>query len=181
MNPVVMLLNLVFWLAFAAGLAVAHPSHRTVSREDKKAAFLDSFCFNTLYSYTMLDRNSDGSSSAGWKQDVDRDTPANDDRNGPVPYYVQAAALQVQKTVPNASFHVTDDYYIGTNNVGHVHFQQVVDGIDVNTAHFSINSSSKLRSQAASSMIQLNRSNHSVLDSGERHCAFLGTLFPPEL
>ncbi|KAL1869108.1 hypothetical protein Daus18300_005644 [Diaporthe australafricana] len=46
---------------------------------------------------------------------MDGDRPAGDDENGPVPYYVQAAALQVQKTVPNATFRIANDYYIGTN------------------------------------------------------------------
>lgn len=132
------------WLAFAVGIGSAHPTRGTSSRVNERAALLDSYRLNTLSTYTTLDQDSGISSTAEWKRDGDVDEQGN----GAVPYYVQAATSQVQKIVPGASFRVVDDYYVGTNNVGHVHFQQIIDGFDVDNAYFKINVSWRVALQS---------------------------------
>lgn len=123
----------LLWLvvAISTEFVSAHPMRGTSSRVDKRAALLDAYRFNTVSTYTTLDQN--GDLTAGLKRDD------HDSTNPAVPYYVKAATSQVRKIVPGASFRVADDYYVGTNNVGHVHFQQVIDGIDVDTAYFKVN------------------------------------------
>ncbi|KAG6353737.1 hypothetical protein INS49_005446 [Diaporthe citri] len=102
-----------------------------------RAPLLDIYRFNTVSTYTTFDQDRDVPSSAASKRDDD--VGADGYGNAAVPNYVQVATSQVREVVPNASFRVVDDYYVGTNNVGHVHFQQVIDGIDVDTADFKIN------------------------------------------
>lgn len=104
---------------------------------DKRASLLDTYRFNTVSTYTTLDQDSDAPPIATFKRDGN--VGADEDGNAAVPYYVQAAASQVRDIVPNASFRIVDDYYVGTNNVGHVHFQQIIDGVGVDTAHFKVN------------------------------------------
>lgn len=111
----------------------AHPTRGIPSRADKRAALLDTYRFNIVSTYITLDQNGDVSSSVGLKRDD------HDNTNSAVPYYVQAATSQVREIVPGASFRIAQDYYVGTNKVGHVHFQQVIDGIDVDTAYFKVN------------------------------------------
>ncbi|KKY34064.1 putative extracellular elastinolytic metalloproteinase [Diaporthe ampelina] len=107
----------LLWLSYAASLGSAHPTRGTSSRVDKRATLLDSYRFSTPSTYTTLDQDS-GIPSTDWKRDE---------------------GAHVQKILPGASFRVADDYYVGTNNVGHVHFQQIIDGIDVDTAYFKVN------------------------------------------
>ncbi|KAJ0107480.1 extracellular elastinolytic metalloproteinase [Diaporthe amygdali] len=132
-----MLSNCLFWLSVAISLAAARPSPRNASRVDKRAALLSSQRLNTVSTFTTLDES--GDSSPTKRQEWNADPHANDLANGTVPYYVQAATLRVQKVVPSASLRIEDGYYIGTNGVGHVHFQQMVDGIDIDTAYFNVN------------------------------------------
>lgn len=125
----------LLWLvvAISTQFVSAHPTRGTPSRADRRAALLDTYRFNTISTYTTLDQNSDVSSTAGLRRDD------HDSTNSAVPYYVKAATSQVREIVPGASFRIADDYYVGTNKVGHVHFQQVIDGIDVDTAYFKVN------------------------------------------
>lgn len=125
----------LLWLVMA--VASAHPTHEASSGVGKAAPSLDTYRFNTVSTYVTLDLNGDVPSTA----DAKRDDEPNADHNGneTIPYYVQSATSHVRKTVPGASFRILDDYYVGTNNVGHVHFQQLIDGKDVDTAYFKVN------------------------------------------
>lgn len=127
--------NHLLWLVIA--VASAHPTRETSSRVDKAPSLLDTYRLNTVSTYTTLDLNGDVPSIS----DVKRGDDANPDQIGDeaVPYYVQSATSHVRKIVPGASFRLADDYYVGTNSVGHVHFQQIIDGIDVDTAYFKVN------------------------------------------
>lgn len=125
------------WLVVAVSthhLASAHPTRGTSSHVDKRASLLDTYRFNTVSTYTTLDQDNDAPPIATFKRNGNVEN-----ENAVVPYYVQAATSQVRDIVPNASFRIVDDYYVGTNNVGHVHFQQIIDGVDVDTAHFKVN------------------------------------------
>lgn len=123
--------------AVSTQLVSAHPTRGVSSRADKTGPLLDTYHFNTVSTYTTLDQDKHVSSTAGVKRDHDAD--ADKDVNSAVPYYVQAATSQVRKVVPGSNFRIVDDYYVGANNVGHVHFQQIIDGIDVDTAYFKVN------------------------------------------
>lgn len=125
----------LLWLAVAinAQFVSAHPTRGTSSRVDNRAALLDTYRFNTVSSYTTIDQYSNVSSTAGSRRDD------HDSTNPAAPYYVQAATSKVREIVPGASFRIAEDYYVGTNKVGHVHFQQVINGIDVDTAYFKVN------------------------------------------
>lgn len=129
----------LLWLLAAVGvqLASAHPASGPSPRTDKRAALLERYRFNTVSTYTTLDQNNDGSSTASLKRGTDADEDR--DRDGTVPSYVRAATSRVLEAVPGASFRLVDDYYVGANAVGHVHFQQVIDGTDVDNAHFKVN------------------------------------------
>ncbi|KAF2676204.1 extracellular elastinolytic metallo proteinase [Lentithecium fluviatile CBS 122367] len=112
---------------YLAGLVAAHPVHRSPSQENKRAATLHSYRFDTIPQYTTIDvsRESINSSTLN-RRDFNID-------------YVQVATRMLQETAPNVEFRVIDDHYIGANGVGHVHFQQVVDGVDVVNADFNAN------------------------------------------
>lgn len=127
------------WLVVAVSthLGSAHATRGTSSRVNKMAPLFDTYRFNTVSTYTTLDQDSDVPSIKTLKRDGD--VVADEDENAAVPYYVQAATSQVREAVPNSGFRIVDDYYVGTNNVGHVHFQQIIDGIDVDTAYFKVN------------------------------------------
>lgn len=123
--------------AASTQLVSAHPTRGISSRADKTAPLLDTYHFNTVSNYTTLDHDNHDFSTAGVKRDDDAD--ADKDVDSGVPYFVQAATSQVRKIVPGSNFRIVDDYYVGTNKVGHVHFQQIFDGIDVDTAYFKVN------------------------------------------
>ncbi|KMP09548.1 extracellular elastinolytic metalloproteinase [Coccidioides immitis RMSCC 2394] len=53
--------------------------------------------------------------------------------------YVDVAKDLVKTTLPDATFRVVDDHYVGTNGVAHVHLRQTVHGIDVDNADFNVN------------------------------------------
>lgn len=53
--------------------------------------------------------------------------------------YLSAATHFVSKLVPNASFRVADDHYIGDNGVAHVRFRQTIHGVDIRNADFNVN------------------------------------------
>lgn len=142
-----MLAKCLFWLAVAISLAAAHPSPRIASRADKRVVLLSSHHFNTVSTFTTLDESSESSPTE--RREMNADAYANEVTNGTIPFYVQAATLQVQNVVPNASFRIEDGYYIGTNGVGHVHFQQIVDEIEVDTAYFNVNVGCRIASQTS--------------------------------
>lgn len=131
----------LLWLFAAVGvqLASAHPALGPSSRTSKRAALLETYRFDTVSTYTTLDQNNDGSSTASLKRGNDADEDGDGDGDGTAPSYVRAATSQVLKAVPGASSRLVDNYYVGANSVGYVHFQQVIDGIDVDNAHFKVN------------------------------------------
>ncbi|KMU76915.1 extracellular elastinolytic metalloproteinase [Coccidioides immitis RMSCC 3703] len=53
--------------------------------------------------------------------------------------YVDVTKDLVKTTLPDATFRVVDDHYVGTNGVAHVHLRQTVHGIDVDNADFNVN------------------------------------------
>lgn len=125
------------WLVLA--VASAHPARSPAglpSRVSKTAPLLDSYRFGTVSTYTTVDQvDANIASTADWKRRVGETV----DETGAVPPYVRSAASQARRIVPGADFRVEEDYYVGTNGVGHVHFQQIIDGTDVDTAHLKIN------------------------------------------
>jgi extracellular elastinolytic metalloproteinase len=53
--------------------------------------------------------------------------------------YIQSATSFVKNTVPNASFRLVGDHYVGSDGVGHVYFKQTVNGLDIDNADFNVN------------------------------------------
>jgi extracellular elastinolytic metalloproteinase len=53
--------------------------------------------------------------------------------------YVKTATTFVQTTLPNATFRLVGDHYIGVNGIGHVYFKQTAYGIDIDNADFNVN------------------------------------------
>jgi hypothetical protein len=56
--------------------------------------------------------------------------------------YVTTATLFVQTIMPNATFRLVGDHYIGVNGIGHVYFKQSANGLDIDNADFNVNVSS---------------------------------------
>ena len=52
--------------------------------------------------------------------------------------YVETATELVKTLVPEATFRIVDDHYVGKNGVGHVNFKQTVHGVDIDNADFSV-------------------------------------------
>lgn len=48
----------------------------------------------------------------------------------------------VQSTVPDATFRLVDDHYVGANGIAHLYFKQTANGLDIDTADFNVNVSS---------------------------------------
>lgn len=53
--------------------------------------------------------------------------------------YIETATELVRSIAPNATFRLVDDHYVGTNGVGHVHFRQTANDLDVDNANFDVN------------------------------------------
>ncbi|KAL7626976.1 hypothetical protein AAE478_003751 [Parahypoxylon ruwenzoriense] len=53
--------------------------------------------------------------------------------------YVETATELVKSIAPNTTFRLVDDHYVGTNGVGHVHFRQTANGLDIDNADFNVN------------------------------------------
>jgi extracellular elastinolytic metalloproteinase len=113
------------------------------------ATFLTAFVINTI--------GVDGSPvlTSNFKVDVNRfrlETSANyfpslesSPKSGARPTefdatdYVKIATSFVQATVPNATFRLVGDHYIGAAGIGHVYFKQTMHGLDVDNADFNVN------------------------------------------
>ncbi|KAH0428486.1 elastinolytic metalloproteinase mep [Colletotrichum camelliae] len=109
-----------------ASRAVGHPAHgpRQLS---KRTQLLNSYRFNTVSSYTA------GDTATFFEPKIT--TERRDKRAD----YVEIATLKLQEIEPQAEFRLVDDSYVGSNGVAHVHFQQTVDGIDVDNAQVNVN------------------------------------------
>ncbi|KAI0602059.1 Fungalysin metallopeptidase-domain-containing protein [Biscogniauxia sp. FL1348] len=53
--------------------------------------------------------------------------------------YVDTATEVVKKVLPDATFRLVDDHYVGNNGIAHVHFKQTAHGIDIDNADFNVN------------------------------------------
>lgn len=53
--------------------------------------------------------------------------------------YVDTATALVKAAFPILTFRVVDDFYFGTNGIGHVNFKQTVHDLDVDNADFNVN------------------------------------------
>lgn len=53
--------------------------------------------------------------------------------------YVDTATELVKATFPALSFRIVDDFYIGSNGVGHVNFKQTAHDLDIDNADFNVN------------------------------------------
>ncbi|PYH88615.1 extracellular metallo proteinase MEP [Aspergillus ellipticus CBS 707.79] len=53
--------------------------------------------------------------------------------------YLDTATQLVQTIIPNATFRVVDDHYVGDNGVAHINFRQTIHGIDIDNADFNVN------------------------------------------
>jgi extracellular elastinolytic metalloproteinase len=49
----------------------------------------------------------------------------------------------VQATVPGATFRLVGDSYVGDNGVAHFYFKQTANGLDIDTADFNVNVSTR--------------------------------------
>ncbi|OAL57494.1 extracellular metallo proteinase MEP [Pyrenochaeta sp. DS3sAY3a] len=45
----------------------------------------------------------------------------------------------VKTTIPDATFRLVDDHYVGNNGVAHFYFKQTANGLDIDTADFNVN------------------------------------------
>lgn len=126
--------------AHPAGAAHIHPVDMKPSpRVARRAALLNSYRLNTASSFTILDVPLKG-------RDMDESARLSGEND--VHLYVLAATSKLQETAANATYRLIDDHFLGSNGVGHVRFQQVLDGIDVDTAYFNVNVSSSFSLQA---------------------------------
>jgi extracellular elastinolytic metalloproteinase len=53
--------------------------------------------------------------------------------------YVETATALVKSVVPDATFRVVGDHYVGTNGIAHVNFKQTAHGLDIDNADFNVN------------------------------------------
>jgi extracellular elastinolytic metalloproteinase len=53
--------------------------------------------------------------------------------------YLETATELLKSVVPNASFRLVDDHYVGTNGIAHVNFKQTAHGLDIDNADFNVN------------------------------------------
>ncbi|KAI8625894.1 extracellular elastinolytic metallo proteinase [Xylariaceae sp. FL1651] len=53
--------------------------------------------------------------------------------------YVETATALVKSVVPNATFRLVGDHYVGNNGIAHVNFKQTAHGLDIDNADFNVN------------------------------------------
>jgi extracellular elastinolytic metalloproteinase len=53
--------------------------------------------------------------------------------------YVKTATLFVKMMMPNATFRLVGDHYIGATGIGHVYFKQTSHALDIDNADFNVN------------------------------------------
>lgn len=52
---------------------------------------------------------------------------------------IETATELVKKTVPDATFRVSPDHYVGESGITHVHFKQTAHDLDIDNADFNVN------------------------------------------
>ncbi|KAM0282809.1 hypothetical protein ACHAQH_002813 [Verticillium albo-atrum] len=111
-----------------ASLAAAHPARGPASSLlNKRSAIINSYRFGAVPTYTTLDVL-----PAKGSQRVRRESDETVD-------YIEIATRTLKDAAPGSDFRVKDDFYVGSNGVAHVHFQQTIGGIDVDDANFNVN------------------------------------------
>ncbi|KAI0191948.1 fungalysin metallopeptidase [Xylaria flabelliformis] len=53
--------------------------------------------------------------------------------------YVETATALLKSVLPDATFRLVDDHYVGNNGIAHVNFKQTAHGIDIDNADFNVN------------------------------------------
>ncbi|KAI0535457.1 extracellular elastinolytic metallo proteinase [Xylaria digitata] len=53
--------------------------------------------------------------------------------------YVETATALLKSVVPDATYRLVDDHYVGTNGIAHVNFKQTAHGLDIDNADFNVN------------------------------------------
>ncbi|KAI3328737.1 extracellular elastinolytic metallo proteinase [Ustulina deusta] len=53
--------------------------------------------------------------------------------------YVETATALVKSVVPDATFRLVEDHYVGNNGIAHVNFKQTAHGLDIDNADFNVN------------------------------------------
>ncbi|CEJ94892.1 hypothetical protein VHEMI10399 [[Torrubiella] hemipterigena] len=81
----------------------------------------------------------------------------------PTASFTETASEFVRRRFPELEFRMANDHYIGSNGLGHVHFKQIHNGIDIDNADINVN---------------IGRDGQ-IFSYG--HSAFEGQLPPPEL
>ncbi|KAF7593537.1 Fungalysin/Thermolysin Extracellular metalloproteinase 5 [Aspergillus hancockii] len=114
-------------LAGALGLplaALAHPTHQS-NALNRRAVDLNAFRLHAVAKYVNATESASDSPSsiASFKEQN----------------YVEAATQLVKAIVPDATFRVVNDHYVGDNGVAHVNFRQTAHDIDIDNADFNVN------------------------------------------
>lgn len=149
-----------FFLASVISLAAikstyAHPSPHGSHKLSRRAVDLDSFRLKLATVYKNA-------------TEVEADPS--------IPSLAKRASAQdvatelVQATVPDATFRLQNDHYVGTNGVAHFYFKQTANGLDIDTADFNVNVSLKVKTYIARS--------RPIVDSV---VAFMSSLFADHL
>lgn len=114
-------------LAGALGLplaVLAHPTHHAHGLQ-RRTVDLNSFRLHQAAKYiNATESSSDVSSSF---------SPFTEQS------YVETATQLVKNILPDATFRVVKDHYIGSNGVAHVNFRQTAHGLDIDNADFNVN------------------------------------------
>ncbi|OWP02551.1 extracellular elastinolytic metalloproteinase precursor [Marssonina coronariae] len=113
-------------VALLASNVLGHPAAAPPSdgagAVEKGAANLRQFRFSTESTYTRVESSGD----SGLKSVTKRAT------------YVDTAAAAVQAKYPKASFRLLDGNYVGNNGIGHAHFKQTYNNLDIENADFGV-------------------------------------------
>lgn len=113
------------------GLAATHAIPQSDSTTSERRAIINSYKIETAGTeFTTVGHVAVGATT-GQKKTRARDVKKTN--------YVEIATAQIQEALPGATFRVIEDHYVGKNGVAHVHFQQTVDGLDVDNANFQVN------------------------------------------
>ncbi|KAB8230273.1 Fungalysin/Thermolysin Extracellular metalloproteinase 5 [Aspergillus alliaceus] len=114
-------------LAGALGLplsVLAHPTHQSHTLQ-RRIVDLNNFRLHSVAKYI------DSTKSTG-------DAPSSFSGFA-AQSYVDTATQLVKNILPDATFRVIDDHYVGSNGVAHVNFRQTAHGLDIDNADFNVN------------------------------------------
>lgn len=103
--------------------AQGHPTHSYKGGLRRRTVDLNSYRLKETAQYS----NRASTSSNNAVQLLKRDS------------YVDTATELVKSVVPDATFRLVDDHYVGKNGIAHVNFKQTAHGIDIDNADFNVN------------------------------------------